>query len=131
MSDGEVQEYSKGFLCIYPGPYVRWDGPRVYYWCSYVYIQGSMADGKVPEYNTGSLSIYPGPYVRWEGPRLQYWNRIHVLGALCQVGWSQSIIQGSFVNIPGPMSGGKVPEYRSGFLCIYPGLYVSWEGPRV
>ena len=48
MSRGEVQEYSKGFLCIYPGPYVRWDGPRVYYWCSYVYIRGSMADGKVP-----------------------------------------------------------------------------------
>ena len=82
MSGGRIPEYRTGVLCIYPGPYVRWEGPRVEYWgpmyisgalCQvgrsqsivmvflYIYIQGSVADGKVPVFSTGSLSIYPGP----------------------------------------------------------------------
>ena len=36
-----------------------------------------------------------------------------------------------FVYIPGPISGGKDPEYSIGVLCIYPTPYVWWEGPRV
>ena len=43
------------------GPSVRWEGPSVLYWVSYVYVQGCMADGKVQEYSYGALSIYPDP----------------------------------------------------------------------
>ena len=29
MLGGNVPEYITGVLCIYPGPYVRWEGPIV------------------------------------------------------------------------------------------------------
>ena len=29
MSGERVPEYSAGFLCIYPEPYVRWEDPRM------------------------------------------------------------------------------------------------------
>ena len=43
----------------------------------------------------------------------------------------QEYSTGSYAYNPGQMSGGKVPEYSTGFLCIYIRLYGRWEGPRV
>ena len=40
-------------------------------------------------------------------------------GPLCQVRRSQSIVQGSYVYILGPMPGGKVKKYSTGsYVCI-------------
>ena len=44
---------------------------------------------------------------------------------------SESIVLEFFVYIQSPMSGGKVPEFSTGVLCIYPGPYVRWDDPRV
>ena len=43
----------------------------------------------------------------------------------------QEYSTGSYAYNPGQMSGGKVPEYSTGFLCIYIRLYGRREGPRV
>ena len=56
---------------------------------------------------------------------------MYINRALCQVGRYQKKIMGSYAYIPDLMSGGRIPEYRTGVLCIYPGPYVRWEGPRV
>ena len=70
-----------------------------------------MSGWKVPEYSTVVLCIYPRP--------------------LSQVGKSQCIEVGFFVYIPGFMSVGKVPEYRTEVIGIYLEFYVRWEGPSV
>ena len=87
MSGVKVPECSIGVLCIYPGPYISWEGSRVYFWvpmcispalCQvrryksivlgcYVYIIGHMSGGIVPEYNMWFLCINPGPYVLFNG----------------------------------------------------------------
>ena len=56
---------------------------------------------------------------------------IYISQAHCLMGRSQSIVLGSYVYIQGSMADGKVPEYNTGFLCIYPGPYVRQEGPGV
>ena len=133
MSAGRIPEYRTGVLCIYPGPYVRWEVPRVEYWgpmyisgalCqvgrsqsivmgSYVYIWGPMSGWMVPEYSNG-VPIYISRAL-WQMGRYQ----CVVLGPYLyirgprpgeKVGRSQSIVQGSYVYILGPLSGGKVPE---------------------
>ena len=58
--------------------------------------------------------------------RVLYWVAMYMFSTGVQ---EYSI--GSFAYNPGQMSGGKVPEYSTGFLCIYLGLYGRWEGPRV
>ena len=58
--------------------------------------------------------------------------------ALCHLRRSKSLVLGSKSIVLVPMhitrakcQVWKVPEYRTGFLCIYIGLYGRWEGPRV
>ena len=90
MSGVKVPECSIGVLCIYPGPYVNWEGSRVYFWVSmyisralcqmrryksivlgcYVYIMGHMPGGIVQEYNMWFLCINPGPYVLFKGSKV-------------------------------------------------------------
>ena len=56
---------------------------------------------------------------------------MYISRALCQVGRSKIIVLGSYAYIPDPMSGGKLPEYSTGVLCIYPAPYARWEGLKV
>ena len=76
---------------------------------------------------------------------------MYISWAPCQVEGSQSIVLASNVYILGALSGGKVPEYingflciilglmsgqkvpedRNGFLCIYTVPFVRWEGSRI
>ena len=66
---------------------------------------------------------------------------MYIFWVLCQVGRSKSIVlvlmsdasSKSIVlgYIYGPMSVGKVSDNSTGFLCIYPGPCVSWEGSRI
>ena len=121
---------------------------------SYVYILGQMPGGMVPEYSTGILCIYPvqeysyksgflyiypGPYVSWEGTRvclycgvicIYSYGLMYILVPMSGAS-SKCIVLGSFVYIYGPMSVGKASDNSTGFLCLYPGPCVSWEGPRI
>ena len=45
------------------------------------------------------------------------------------MGRSHSIVSRPYVHILGPKSGGKVPEYSTGFLCIYSWPYVIGNVP--
>ena len=55
---------------------------------------------------------------------------MNISQTLCQVGRTKSIVPVSYVYIPGPMSGGKVPEYSTRVLSIYPRPFVGWEGTQ-
>ena len=70
MSGRRIPEYSSGVLCTYPGPYVRWEGPRVEY-LGPMYISGSLYQvGWSQSIVMVFLCIYPGLCGRWEGTRV-------------------------------------------------------------
>ena len=70
------------------------------------------------------LDIYPMKALLSGGTQVPLYSTkvpcsMYISQALCRVGRSQSIVLGSYVYIPGPMSGGKVPEYSNGTYVYF------------